>query len=138
MGTRWESHFFLFRGSWLGRGWFTDGERSRARPGRRRCGAAGLATGRCGRSRRCFGGRIDVLVNNAGIYPGLTTAATDETTFDEVYAVNVKAPFFLTEAIAPAMVEQGSGAIINLGSWIGRLGLPIGSLYSSTKGAMER
>ena len=68
----------------------------------------------------------------------MTTAAIDETTFDEVYAVNVKAPFFLTEAIAPAMVEQGSGAIINLGSWIGRLGLPIGSLYSSTKGAMER
>ena len=54
-----------------------------------------------------------------------------------VYAVNVKAPFFLTAAIAPAMAEAGSGAIINLGSWIARLGIPIGALYSSTKGAME-
>ncbi|MFD5035330.1 SDR family NAD(P)-dependent oxidoreductase [Streptomyces sp. NPDC058405] len=84
-----------------------------------------------------LGGRIDVLVNNAGIYPGDTTAATDERTFDRVYAVNVKAPFFLTAAVAPAMVETGGGAIINLGSWIARLGIPIGALYSSTKGAME-
>lgn len=82
-------------------------------------------------------GRIDVLVNNAGIYPGDTTPATDEKTFDRVYAVNVKAPFFLTAAVAPAMVEAGGGAIINLGSWIARLGIPAGALYSSTKGAME-
>jgi NAD(P)-dependent dehydrogenase (short-subunit alcohol dehydrogenase family) len=83
------------------------------------------------------GGRIDILVNNAGIFPGLTTAATTEATFDEVYAVNVKAPFFLTAAVAPEMAERGSGAIINLGSWIARLGVPIGSLYDSTKGALE-
>lgn len=54
-----------------------------------------------------------------------------------MYAVNVKAPFFLTAAVAPAMVEAGGGTIINLGSWIARLGIPVGALYSSTKGAME-
>jgi NAD(P)-dependent dehydrogenase (short-subunit alcohol dehydrogenase family) len=86
---------------------------------------------------RALGGRIDILVNSAGIYPGHTTAATDEATFDEVYAVNVKAPFFLIAAIAPAMAAQGGGVIVNLGSWIARLGIPVGALYSSTKGAME-
>jgi NAD(P)-dependent dehydrogenase (short-subunit alcohol dehydrogenase family) len=35
------------------------------------------------------------------------------------------------------MAEHGSGAIINLGSWIARIGIPVGSLYSSTKGAIE-
>jgi NAD(P)-dependent dehydrogenase (short-subunit alcohol dehydrogenase family) len=84
-----------------------------------------------------LGGGIDILVNNAGIYPGDSTVETSERTFDHVYAVNVKAPFFLTAAIAPAMVEAGGGAIINLGSWISRLGIPVGALYSSTKGAIE-
>ena len=84
-----------------------------------------------------LGGAIDVLVNNAGIFPGATTAATDERSFDEVYAVNVKAPFFLTAVVAPQMAARGDGAIINLGSWVARLGIPVGALYASTKGAME-
>jgi NAD(P)-dependent dehydrogenase (short-subunit alcohol dehydrogenase family) len=84
-----------------------------------------------------LGGRIDILVNNAGIYPPSNTVSTDEATFDRVYAVNVKAPFFLTAAIAPVMADRGDGVIINLGSWIARLGIPISSLYSSTKGALE-
>ncbi len=90
-----------------------------------------------GDATHALGGRIDALVNSAGIFPGPSTAATDEATFDEVYAVNVKAPFFLTAAIAPAMVQRGGGAIINLGSWVARVGIPVGSLYSSTKGAIE-
>jgi NAD(P)-dependent dehydrogenase (short-subunit alcohol dehydrogenase family) len=85
---------------------------------------------------RALGGRIDILVNSAGIFPSSTTATTDEATFDEVYAVNVKAPYFLTGAIAPVMAEAGGGAIVNLGSWIARLGIP-SALYSSTKGAIE-
>ena len=100
-------------------------------------GSAGASQALAEQATRVLGGRIDVLVNNAGIYPGGMTAATDEKTFDEVYAVNVKAPFFLTAAVAPAMVAAGGGAIINLGSWIARLGIPVGALYSSTKGAME-
>ncbi len=83
-----------------------------------------------------LGGRIDILVNNAGVFPRTTTATTDEETFDRVYGVNVKAPYFLTGVIGPAMAEAGAGAIINLGSWIARLGIP-SALYSSTKGAVE-
>jgi NAD(P)-dependent dehydrogenase (short-subunit alcohol dehydrogenase family) len=84
-----------------------------------------------------LGGRMDILVNNAGIFPGHTTLTTGEDTFDRVYAVNVKSAFFLTQAIAPEMIRAGGGAIINLGSWVARLGLPVGALYSSTKGAAE-
>ena len=83
------------------------------------------------------GGRLDILVNNAGIFPGSSTLETDEETFDRVYGVNVKAPFFLTAAVAPAMIEAGGGVVINLGSWIARLAVPTGGLYSSTKGATE-
>jgi NAD(P)-dependent dehydrogenase (short-subunit alcohol dehydrogenase family) len=87
-------------------------------------------------AKRVLGGHIDILVNNAGIFPRSTTVTTDEAMFDEVYAVNVKAPYFLTAAIVPAMIESGHGVIINLGSWIARLGIA-SALYSSTKGAME-
>ncbi|MEV5707200.1 SDR family NAD(P)-dependent oxidoreductase [Actinoallomurus sp. NPDC052274] len=84
-----------------------------------------------------LGGRLDILVNNAGIYPPGTTLTTDDETFDRVYGVNVKAAFFLTQAIAPVMAAHGGGSIINLGSWVARLGLPAGALYASTKGAVE-
>lgn len=47
--------------------------------------------------------------------------------FDKVYAVNVKSPFFLTAAVASQMAGRGDGVIINLGSWVARLGIPIGS-----------
>lgn len=84
-----------------------------------------------------FGAAVDILVNNAGIYPPTATTTTDGETFDRVVAVNVKAPYFLTAAVAPAMAERRGGVIINLGSWIARLGVPVGALYSATKGAIE-
>jgi NAD(P)-dependent dehydrogenase (short-subunit alcohol dehydrogenase family) len=89
------------------------------------------------RASTLLGGRIDVLVNNAGIFPPTTTPTTDEAMFDRVMGVNVKAPYFLTAAIAPGMAVRGSGVIINLGSWVARLGLPIGTIYSASKGALE-
>jgi NAD(P)-dependent dehydrogenase (short-subunit alcohol dehydrogenase family) len=84
-----------------------------------------------------LGGRIDILVNNAGIFPPANTLTADPDMFDRVYSVNVKAPFFLTQAVVPAMIERGGGVIVNLGSWVARLSVPVGALYASTKGALE-
>jgi NAD(P)-dependent dehydrogenase (short-subunit alcohol dehydrogenase family) len=84
-----------------------------------------------------LGGRIDILVNNAGIFPAADTLTADPDMFDRVYAVNVKAPFFLTQAVVPGMIANGGGVIVNLGSWVARLSVPVGALYASTKGAME-
>jgi NAD(P)-dependent dehydrogenase (short-subunit alcohol dehydrogenase family) len=82
-------------------------------------------------------GPIEILVNNAGIYPPEGTLAIDEATFDRIVGVNVKAPYFLTAAIVPSMAAGGRGVVINLGSWGARLGIPAGTAYASTKGAME-
>ncbi len=82
-------------------------------------------------------GPIEILVNNAGIYPPGDTLSTDGETFDRIIGVNVKAPYFLTAAVVPAMAGAGRGVVINLGSWNARLGLPVGTAYAATKGAME-
>jgi NAD(P)-dependent dehydrogenase (short-subunit alcohol dehydrogenase family) len=83
------------------------------------------------------GGRASFIAADLDGSADASRALAAGVSFDLVYAVNVKAPFFLTAAIAPAMAANGGGAIINLGSWIARLGIPVGALYSSTKGAME-
>ncbi len=100
-------------------------------------GSAAAARALAAQAAERLGGRIDVLVNNAGIYPPSTTLTTDEEAFDRIMGVNVKASFFLTQAVVPQMLAAGHGVIINLGSWIARLAVPSGSLYSATKGAME-
>lgn len=100
-------------------------------------GSAAASRALASKATELLGGRVGILVNNAGIYPPSTTPTTDEETFDRVYGVNVKAPFFLVQALVPSMIDSGGGVVINLGSWIARLGVPVSSLYSSTKGAVE-
>ena len=86
---------------------------------------------------RVLGGRVDVLVNNAAAVFAEPTTETDEEMLDRVWAVNVKAPFFLTAAVAPAMSARGGGAVVNISSWLARLGAPAATAYNATKGAME-
>ncbi|NGN94423.1 glucose 1-dehydrogenase [Nocardioides sp. KC13] len=100
-------------------------------------GSAEVSRALAERALAALGGRLDILVNNAGIFPAATTLTADADMFDQVYGVNVKAPFFLMQALAPQMQAAGEGVIINLGSWVARLSLPLGALYASTKAAME-
>lgn len=81
-------------------------------------------------------GGVDVLVNNAGISWFGPTADLDATTFDRLFAANVRAPFFLVAALAPKMAARGSGSIINIGSQAGQIGMPGGAAYGATKGAL--
>lgn len=61
-------------------------------------------------------GGLDILVNNAGVFPMVSFEATTPELWDEVFAVNARAPFFCAQAAAPLMRERGGGAIINIGS----------------------
>jgi NAD(P)-dependent dehydrogenase (short-subunit alcohol dehydrogenase family) len=79
---------------------------------------------------------VDVLVNNAGIFPFAPTHEVDREEFDETYALNVRAPFFLTAAIAPRMAAKGAGAIINVTTMAASFGLPGAALYGSSKAAL--
>jgi len=81
-------------------------------------------------------GEIDILVNNAGFSAWGPTADFAVATFDSLFASNVRAPFYLVAAFAPAMVARGTGSIINISSMAGRLGLAGGAAYGATKAAL--
>ncbi|MEV7075845.1 SDR family oxidoreductase [Streptomyces sp. NPDC093990] len=84
-----------------------------------------------------IGGRVDVLVNNAGVYPFGPTADTEEAQFDAVYALNVKAPYYLVAALAPAMAERGRGAVVNVSTMVADFGMAGMALYGSSKAAVN-
>jgi NAD(P)-dependent dehydrogenase (short-subunit alcohol dehydrogenase family) len=88
------------------------------------------------RATQALGGRVDILVNNAGVFPFGPTTSIDEATVDAAYAVNVKAPWFLVAALAPAMAERGRGAIVNVTTMVADFGADGMGLYGSTKAAL--
>ena len=83
------------------------------------------------------GGQIDILINNAGIYPFGPTHEMTEDQFDRVFSLNVKVPYFLVAELAPLMVKRGKGAIVNLSTMVADYGAPGMSLYGSSKAAIN-
>ncbi|WP_020659111.1 SDR family NAD(P)-dependent oxidoreductase [Amycolatopsis benzoatilytica] len=86
----------------------------------------------------CEYGRIDVLVNNAGI-PGPRKPAHEVTAeeFDRVFAVNVRGTWLCTKHVIPHMLTAGRGSIVNMSSMYGLVGNALIPAYHATKGAIR-
>jgi len=82
-------------------------------------------------------GRVDCLVNNAALpAPMVSITEIDVATIDRLLAVNVRGVLLGIKHVAPVMLKQGGGSIINIGSMAGIRGGVSGHIYSATKGAV--
>jgi NAD(P)-dependent dehydrogenase (short-subunit alcohol dehydrogenase family) len=81
-------------------------------------------------------GRIDVLVNNAGIYRAASTLDVTEEHWDAIMTINAKAVFFASQAVLPVMIAQKRGAIVSLASMAGKIGSKTNLPYNASKAAV--
>ena len=82
-------------------------------------------------------GKLDILINNAGIFRTRPVEETSSAEWDQVMDINAKGDFLGAKAAIPAMREAGGGSIINLSSVAGLVGAAYSSAYSASKGAVR-
>src|SRR6201998_3608736 len=82
-------------------------------------------------------GHVDILINDAGIFPFGPTHEMKDEQFDRGYSTNVKAAYFLVAELAPLMAKRGKGAIVNISTMAADYGAPGMSLYGSSKAAIN-
>ncbi|MFJ7638340.1 SDR family oxidoreductase [Peribacillus sp. NPDC097225] len=78
---------------------------------------------------------LDILINNAGISPAIPFEETSIETFEDIMNVNLKAPYFITQAASPFI--RNGGRIINISSGFTRVAGPMHTIYSASKGAID-
>ena len=83
-----------------------------------------------------FLGNVEILVNNAGITMNLPFGKVTPEQFDQLYRVNVRGMFFLTQACIASMLENGGGVVVNITSIHALSGMQEHSVYAGTKGAI--
>jgi meso-butanediol dehydrogenase/(S,S)-butanediol dehydrogenase/diacetyl reductase len=83
-----------------------------------------------------FGGKLDVLVNNAGTNHPAPVTELDLEVWQEVIGVNLTGPFLLMKAVIPLMIKEGGGSIINVASLGGMRCLPSYPAYCSSKAGL--
>jgi NAD(P)-dependent dehydrogenase (short-subunit alcohol dehydrogenase family) len=81
-------------------------------------------------------GRLNVLVNNAGMLHVSTVEGISEEEWDRLMTVNVKGPFLMSRAVLPELRKAGGGAIVNIGSVLGLFAVKDRAAYSTSKGAV--
>ncbi|MDD4083036.1 MAG: gluconate 5-dehydrogenase [Sphaerochaetaceae bacterium] len=82
-------------------------------------------------------GPIDILVNNAGIIKRTSMLEMDVSDFRKVIDIDLNAPFIVSKAVLPSMIERNSGKIINICSMMSELGRETVSAYAAAKGGLK-